>query len=59
MNAGTNDSASTGSVGEGFIPIDCRVNYRVIKPARTMNVERPVLKAKKHISSAVFWEKKV
>ena len=61
MNAGANNSASsTGSVGEGSLPVNRRVNYRVIKPARTLNAERPVSNAvKKHVASAVFWEKKV
>ena len=59
MNNDGNDSdSSTGSSSEsGTSPINRLVNYRVIPPARTMNVHRPVSQtaAKKNIASAVYY----
>ena len=61
MNKGRPDSTSTGSSSESGTPPTSRpVECRVIRPARAMNVSRPVSQtAVQKIASAAFWEKKV
>ena len=66
MNERGDDSTSitgSSSVNGTPMPINRLVKYRVIPPARTMNVERPVSKpaVKKQIASVVYysWEKNI
>jgi len=65
MDKGKNGSTSSTGSSESGTPSTNGPVYRVIRPARVMNVSRSVSRpvsqtaVKKNIASAVFWEKKV